>query len=70
VLCTISMLSNPMLAQANVFAVVPVDILIIDEASQINVSDYIVRALSNHSTSYYLNDLPSISSTSLRSTRV
>jgi hypothetical protein len=52
VLCTISMLSNPMLAQANVFAVVPVDILVIDEASQINVSDYIVRALSKHSTSY------------------
>jgi hypothetical protein len=52
VLCTLSMLSNPALLNAHVFKVVPVEFLIIDEASQINISDYMVCAsLSKLSTS-------------------
>ena len=43
ILCTLSMFSNPGLDARGVFKLVPVQMLIIDEASQINVSDYMVR---------------------------
>jgi hypothetical protein len=43
VLCTLSMLSNPALLDTHIFNTVPVEVLIIDEASQINISDYMVR---------------------------
>jgi hypothetical protein len=43
VLCTLSMLSNSALDTRGVFKLVPMQMLIIDEASQINVSEYMVR---------------------------
>lgn len=46
ILCTLSMFSNPGLDARGVFKLVPVQMLIIDEASQINVSDYMVRLYS------------------------
>jgi hypothetical protein len=42
ILCTISMLSNPGLGQLNFFANVPVERLVVDEASQIYVGQYLV----------------------------
>jgi hypothetical protein len=42
ILCTLSMLSNPVLTQNGTFAVVPPKRLVIDEASQINVFDFMV----------------------------
>ncbi len=42
-LCTLSMLSNPVLQQLRVFKHVPVHRLVIDEASQISVFNYLVR---------------------------
>ncbi len=41
ILCTISILSHPRLGSAGFISLVPVDTVIIDEASQIEVSDYI-----------------------------
>lgn len=43
ILCTLSMLSNPALLNCGVFKVVPVERLVIDEASQIDESQYMVR---------------------------
>jgi hypothetical protein len=43
VLCTLSMLSNPALDTRGVFKLVPMQMLVIDEASQINVFEYMVR---------------------------
>lgn len=45
ILCTISMLSNPSLDQRHVFRLVPVQMLLIDEASQINVYDYMAGVI-------------------------
>ncbi|KAK7681802.1 hypothetical protein QCA50_015149 [Cerrena zonata] len=41
ILCTLSMLSHPALDNAGVFETVPVDTVILDEASQIEVGDYL-----------------------------
>jgi hypothetical protein len=43
-LSTLSMLSNPALDAKGVFEFVPVKQLVIDEASQINVFDFMVRS--------------------------
>lgn len=43
VLCTLSSLSNPALVQKKVFSSVPVQNLVVDEASQIGVFEYMVR---------------------------
>ena len=40
VLCTLSMLSNPTLHNCRAFSVVPVERLIIDEASQIDAFEF------------------------------
>jgi len=42
VLCTLSMLSNPKLADCGLFGVLPVNSLVIDEASQIDVFEFMV----------------------------
>jgi hypothetical protein len=43
ILCTLSMLSNPVLETSGLFQLVPVERLVIDEASQIDVADFMVR---------------------------
>ena len=43
-LCTLSMLSNPILELRNVFDVVRVGRLVVDEASQIDVFEYMVSS--------------------------
>ncbi|RDB17534.1 hypothetical protein Hypma_001245 [Hypsizygus marmoreus] len=40
ILSTLSMLSNPILNQVNMFKVVPVERLVVDEASQIKIEDF------------------------------
>jgi hypothetical protein len=45
ILCTLSMLSNPLLHNRRVYDIIPVRMLIIDEASQINIHDYMVCVL-------------------------
>lgn len=42
VLSTLSMLSNPVLTHRGVFRLVPVETLVVDEASQINLVEYMV----------------------------
>ncbi len=42
VLCTLSMLSNPKLADCRLFDIFPVTSLVIDEASQIDVFEFMV----------------------------
>ena len=42
VLCTLSMLSNPKLADTGLFDILPVNSLVIDEASQIDVFEFMV----------------------------
>lgn len=42
ILCTVSTLSNPTIFRKNVFKLVPVERLIVDEASQIYVGAYAV----------------------------
>lgn len=42
VLSTLSMLSNPAFDQNGMFLVAPVERIVVDEASQINVFDYMV----------------------------
>lgn len=44
VLCTLSMLSNPVLEQCKVYRLITMERLIIDEASQINVGELMVRS--------------------------
>ena len=45
ILSTVSMLSNPKLHQLRMFTdVMPVERLVIDEASQINVFEFMVRS--------------------------
>jgi hypothetical protein len=65
VLCTLSMLSNPVLDTCRIFDVISIQTLIIDEASQINAFDYMV-CLATLCLGDRLNGLYSISSTSLR----
>lgn len=42
VLCTLSMLSNPKLVDCGLFNILPVNSLVIDEASQIDVFEFMV----------------------------
>ena len=42
VLCTLSMLSNPTLKECGLFGAIPVTSLVIDEASQIDVFEFMV----------------------------
>jgi regulator of nonsense transcripts 1 len=42
VLCTLSMLSNPKLVDCGLFGIIPVKSLVIDEASQIDVFEFMV----------------------------
>ncbi|KAJ6623278.1 P-loop containing nucleoside triphosphate hydrolase protein [Mycena sp. CBHHK59/15] len=46
ILCTLSALSNPVLDQVGMFLHVPVERLIVDEASQINIFEFMVRCSS------------------------
>lgn len=41
ILCTLSMLSHPRLSTSGVFQIAPVNTVILDEASQIEVGDYL-----------------------------
>ena len=45
VLCTLSMLSNPKLKECGLIRVVPVRSLVIDEASQIDVFEFMVTSV-------------------------
>lgn len=45
ILCTLSMLSTPTMALYGVFKLVPVERLIVDEASQIDTFEFMVRTL-------------------------
>ncbi len=47
ILCTLSMLSNPVLDDTGVYKLVPVERLVVDEASQISTSEYLVRVKCN-----------------------
>jgi len=42
ILCTLSMLSNPILDDRRLYELVPLERLIIDEASQIDVGEFMV----------------------------
>jgi len=42
ILCTLSMLSNPILDDRRVYELVPLERLVIDEASQIDVGEFMV----------------------------
>jgi hypothetical protein len=42
VLCTLSMLSNPILRGCGLFDILPVNSLVIDEASQIDIFEFMV----------------------------
>ncbi|KAF7980215.1 hypothetical protein HWV62_39321 [Athelia sp. TMB] len=44
VLCTLSMLSSYLLQDRRVFQIVPVEVLVVDEASQIEIGEYMVSA--------------------------
>lgn len=45
ILSTLSTLSNPVLDQVGMFSLVPVERLVVDEASQINAFDFMVSSL-------------------------
>ena len=45
ILCTLSMLSNPILDDRGLYGLVPLERLVIDEASQIEVGEYMVGRL-------------------------
>ena len=45
ILCTVAMLSNPALDSSAVFRFVPVERLIVDEASQIDSFEFMVREI-------------------------
>lgn len=55
VLCTLGTLSNPKLQEKGIFELVPVEHLVVDEASQIGVVNYLV-SLPIESTSSADND--------------
>jgi hypothetical protein len=42
VLCTLSMLSNPILDEHGLYTLVPMERLIVDESSQIDVGEFMV----------------------------
>jgi len=42
ILCTLSMLSNPVLDDCRLYELVPLERLVIDEASQIDVGEFMV----------------------------
>lgn len=42
ILCTLSMLSNPILDDRRVYKLVPLERLVIDEASQIDIREFMV----------------------------
>lgn len=44
ILCTLSMLSNPILKDRSLYKLVPVERLVVDEASQIDVGEFMVSA--------------------------
>ena len=44
ILCTVSMLSNPALVDAGIYHLVPVERLVVDEASQIDSFEFMVRS--------------------------
>lgn len=44
ILSTLSMLSNPLMVMSGVFAHCPVQYLIVDEASQIDTTEFMVRS--------------------------
>lgn len=44
VLCTLSLLSNPILQDSGFFGLIPVERLIVDEASQLDVFEYMVSS--------------------------
>jgi len=44
VLCTMSMLSHPAIRKEGFTQVVPIEVLIVDEASQIEIGDYLAPA--------------------------
>ncbi len=46
ILCTLSMLSNPVLSECGVFKYLPVERLVVDEASQIDTFEFMVSHLS------------------------
>jgi hypothetical protein len=50
VLCTLSMLSNPKLAECGLLDLLPLNSLVIDEASQIDVFEFMVSPVSGVST--------------------
>ena len=41
IVCTLSMLSHPRLSTTGIFRIVPIDIVVVDEASQIEIGDYL-----------------------------
>ena len=51
ILCTISMLSKPGLKKKGITRIVPLNTLVIDEASQIEIGEYI-PVFNNYSTIY------------------
>jgi hypothetical protein len=68
ILCTLSMLSNPILDDRGLYELVPLERLVVDEASQIEVGEYMVgRAIAVVVS--YLIVCSSISSTSIASYR-
>ena len=61
VLCTLSMLSNPILDDRRLYELVPMERLIVDESSQIDVGEFMVSgpwplfvAIALHSVSQHL----------------
>ncbi|PCH35506.1 nucleoside triphosphate hydrolase protein [Wolfiporia cocos MD-104 SS10] len=47
ILCTLSMLSNPALDDCQIFDLVPMERLVVDEASQIDTSEFMASAISH-----------------------
>jgi len=44
ILCTLSMLSNQRLEESGLFDLIPVSKLVVDEASQLNVGEFVVSS--------------------------
>jgi len=55
ILCTLSMISNPALNENGTFEIVPFERLVIDEASQINAFEFLVRCSSYTEFSFHPN---------------
>ena len=69
ILCTLSMLSNPILDDRRVYELVPLERLVIDEASQIDVGEFMVGGLWPWLSLPYYIPYYSISSTNSRNCR-